>query len=432
MTHHYELKLTTRSTSSRDDPLAMFYWPVNGPSSFSVPFGPRLAAIGAVPRLNVDLVRLAMLVYAADRSTIREVGSTNWSSRDISLTVPVSDATSWNAVAAELCGLLAFLTGDAWSVEFKNTRPPREQVDSRLDISHPSRVVLMSGGADSALGALESRRQLDPTECHVLVSHFGLKALAPLQRRVADAATAICPGPQQLHEQTYLVRRRYQVDGSRFKSETSTRSRSLLFLALGLAYASMHAVPLWIAENGFASLNPPLAPNRRGSLSTRTTHPAFLEGLSRILGELGAHSTIFNPFSCLTKGEMFRAAADQFGYLEISGFLSGTHSCGLTGQRSKGISTTRQCGVCFGCVVRRASFASAGLTDMTEYADPAHSHELATWLNVNSVLPDMRRFVKRGIARRDLLTMSLPDDYPLEDAQGLLERGVSELRAYVL
>ena len=256
----------------------------------------------------------------------------------------------------------------------------------------------MSGGADSALGVLESRRQLDATESHVLVSHVGLTSLAPVQRRVADTASTIIPAPAQSVKQIQLVRRQRQVDGSKFKSETSTRSRSLLFLALGLAHASVHRAPLWIPENGFASLNPPLAPHRRGSLSTRTTHPAFLARLSRVLRDVGAHATIVNPFAHMTKGEMFRTAANQFGDAEISGFLSATHSCGLTGQRSKRIPTTTQCGVCFGCVIRRASFAAAGLMDTTAYADAGHSDELAQWLDHNSVLPDVRRF---GQERRD-------------------------------
>ena len=431
MSFRYELKLRPHTSGSRDDPLATFYWPAHGPSSFLAPFGPRLAAIGAVPPLNVDLVRLALLVFAADRSTIRKVGTTNWSSRDISLTVPVSDAQSWDTLSGELGSLLAFLTGDTWVLNFRNSRPPREQGVKKLDLQEPSRVVLMSGGADSALGVLESRRQLDATESHVLVSHVGLTALAPIQRRVAETASTITPGPAQSVEQIRLVRRQQQVDGSNFKSETSTRSRSLLFLALGLAHASVHRVPLWIPENGFASLNPPLAPNRRGSLSTRTTHPAFLDRLSRILEDVGAHPTIVNPFARMTKGEMFRAAANQFSEAEISGFLSATHSCGLTGQRSKGIPTTTQCGVCFGCVVRRASFAAAGLNDTTAYADVGHSDDLAKWLDHHSVLPDVRRFVQKGVTRRDLLSMSLPDDYSLSDARSLCQRGVEELREFV-
>ena len=431
MSFPYELKLRPRTTGSRDVPLATFYWPANGPSSFRAPFGPRLATIGAVRPLNVDLVRLALLVFAADRSTIRRVGTTNWSSREFSLTVPVSDAQSWGTLSDELGSLLAFLTGDTWALNFRNARPPREQGVKGPDLQEPSRVVLMSGGADSALGVLESRRQLGVTESHVLVSHVGLTVLAPIQRKVAETASTIARGPTQSVKQIRLVRRQQQVDGSNFKNETSTRSRSFLFLALGLAHASVHGVPLWIPENGFASLNPPLAPNRRGSLSTRTTHPAFLDVLSRILEEVGAHAMIVNPFAHMTKGEMFRAAANQFSEAEISGFLSATHSCGLTGQRSKRIPTTTQCGVCFGCVVRRASFAAAGLNDTTAYADAGHSDDLAKWLDDNSVLPDIRRFVQRGVTRRDLLSMSLPDDYSLSDARSLCERAVKELREFV-
>lgn len=431
MSFHYELKLKPRADNSLDDPLATFYWPTEGLSSFRSPFGPGLAAIGEVPPLNVDLLRLALLVFAADRSTIRRVGTTNWSSRKFSLTVPVHDARLWDAVADDLGNLLGFLTGDIWTLNFRKAQTPDEQAIKKLDLQEPSRVVLMSGGADSALGVLESRNRLDPAESHILVSHVGLSVLAPIQRKIAEAASKIIPGPAQSVEQILLVRRQQQVEGSNFKSETSTRSRSLLFLALGLAHASVHGVPLWIPENGFASLNPPLSPNRRGSLSTRSTHPAFLEGFSRILKRIGAHWKIVNPFTQMTKGEMFSTAASRFGEAEISSFLSATHSCGLTGQRAKRISTATQCGVCFGCVLRRASFAAAGLADQTAYADPDHSDDLAGWLDRNSILPDMRRFVNRGVTRRDLLAMSLPGSYSLGDARSLCERGVEELRQFI-
>ena len=143
MSFHYELKLRPRTRGSRDDPLATFYWPAEGPSSFSALFGPRLAAIGAVPPPNVDLVRLALLVFAADRSTIRRVGTTNWSSRDFSLTVPVSDARSWDTVSDELGGLLAFLTGDTWALDFRNARPPKEQALKKSDLQRA-----FPGGSD--------------------------------------------------------------------------------------------------------------------------------------------------------------------------------------------------------------------------------------------------------------------------------------------
>jgi len=431
MTYEYELKLTERAGASRDDPLRTFYWPHSGQSSFLAPFGPRLGAVGPVKLLNADLVRFALLVFAADRSTPRAIGKTNWSSRDFSITVPVSDQEAWDPVSDELAGLLGFLTGDTWRIQFRNARPNKEQIQPSIDLPKPSRVVLMSGGADSALGVLESRRQLASTQSHVLVSHVGLTLLSPIQRKVAETAARLAPGPFQEINQIHLVRRRHQVEGSKFGKETSTRSRSLLFLALGLAHASMHEIPLWIPENGFASLNPPLAPNRRGSLSTKTTHPYFLQGLSEILDRIGAQSEIINPFANLTKGHMFRSAADQFGDDGVSEFLSATHSCGRTGQRAHGISPTTQCGVCFGCVVRKASFTAAGLRDSTEYADRAHSVNLASWLDKNSVVPDMRRFVRRGVSRQDLLSLGLPADYSLSDARDLCNQAVAELQGLV-
>jgi len=72
------------------------------------------------------------------------------------------------------------------------------------------------------------------------------------------------------------------------------------------------------------------------------------------------------------------------------------------------------------------------LTDTTIYADAGRSGDLARWLDRNSVIPDMRRFVKRSVTRQDLLAMSLPDGYSLSDARDLCGRGVQELRKFIL
>ncbi len=75
----YTMRLATRSANTREDPSATFYWPMTGPSSFLAPFGPRLGSLGPVSQPNIDLVRLALLVFAADRSTPRAIGNTSWS-----------------------------------------------------------------------------------------------------------------------------------------------------------------------------------------------------------------------------------------------------------------------------------------------------------------------------------------------------------------
>jgi hypothetical protein len=287
--------------------------------------------------------------------------------------------------------------------------------------------VLLSGGADSAIGALVSRADLADDEAHTLLSHFSATTLAPIQRTIAERIDALIPGGQQHHLQIHLSRNLHRLDGTEYASEPSSRSRSLLFLALGLAVASLDSVPLWIPENGFASLNPPLGPDRRGSLSTRTTHPTFLTGLAFVLSDVGAHGAIENPFAESTKGEMFTRAADIVSADGAAALLSSSNSCAHTGQRAFGISPSTACGLCFGCVVRRASFHASGLSDTTTYITTNGNDRLQAWLDSISVEQAARNFIARGVRQRDLIAMNLPSSYPLAEALDLCRRGTSEL-----
>jgi hypothetical protein len=421
----FVLRLTRPETITSEEAKSSFYWLNAGDSGFTTSLDPNLVSLGSVSALNVDFVRIAATVYAADRSTRRAGRGSNWSQRSIDLEVPVSDAVRWASVAGDLGSLLGFLTGDRWSLSFNEDNI--EAKPSNVEVTKPKRVVLVSGGADSAIGALVSRSELTDGESHTLVSHLSPTTIGPFQREVADGVIRLLPGPAQHHEQIRFWRRETQIDGARYAFEPSSRSRSILFLALGLAVASIHGAPLWIPENGFASLNPPLGPNRRGSLSTRTTHPAFLGGLTAVLTAAGAHREIINPFAAKTKAELFSQAAALIGAAEASGFLSGTHSCAHTGQRSFRISTTAPCGVCFGCVVRRAGFSASGMTDTTAYINAGNNRQLQHWLDSVSVLPALQGFVRRGVNRRDLIALSLPPGDPLDDALDLCARAIAEL-----
>lgn len=423
---HFELRL---DATLADDGKEAFYWTDDGNSSFLGSLGPSLGRLGAVPALNIDLVRVAVAVYAADRSTPRKFGGSDWNQREIGLTIPVSDASLWAESAAELEAMLAFLSGDVWSLGFNEQSAPAEEV--RLPAAAAERVVLFSGGADSAIGALKSRRELSAGGHHILVSHYSASHIAPIQATLATKLGKLIPGPLQSHEVFHLARRAARIDESEYDSEPSSRSRSFLFLSLGLAVASVHNVDLWIPENGFASINPPLGPSRRGSLSTRTTHPKFLQDLNNFIANVGIGGHIRNPFASATKGEMVGWALDYLGADRASGFLSATNSCSSTGQRSFGVPLRVQCGVCFGCVLRRASFTSVGLHDSSEYADPQHNPALGQWLDRTSVVPAVREFIQRGVRHRDLMALSLPHDYELSEALNLTTRGMAELEGYV-
>ena len=287
-------------------------------------------------------------------------------------------------------------------------------------------MVLLSGGADSAVGALLSRHELGDAP-HVLTSHVGLTTLAPVQRRIAQRIGQLIGGPAQPHQQIHFSRHAIQLDGTHFRDESSTRTRSLLFLAFGLAIASMEALPLWIPENGFASLNLPLTADQRGSLSTRTTHPLFLEQLAALATAAGAHARIENPLAPMTKGEMFSRVAEVIGRDAASDLLSATHSCGHTGHRNFKISPLQHCGVCFGCLLRRASFLASGLSDQTSYLSERTTGRPDGYLRSKSMAPSLRAFLARGLRPADLASLTLPSGYDTAAARDVCERAIREL-----
>ncbi|MFJ3221573.1 7-cyano-7-deazaguanine synthase [Kitasatospora sp. NPDC086801] len=128
-------------------------------------------------------------------------------------------------------------------------------------------------------------------------------------------------------------------------------------------------------------------PHRRPARRPVHPHhpPLFLQTLAAIAKDAGAHADIHNPFATCTKGEMFRQAAELIGPAPAAEFLSRTHSCAHTGHRSYRIPVRTHCGVCFGCLLRRASFLAANLQDATGYLHTRHDENLQTYLRNKSV-----------------------------------------------
>ncbi|RPE76010.1 MULTISPECIES: hypothetical protein [unclassified Frondihabitans] len=405
----------------------VFRW--NGNSSTSTiasNIGPLLGDFGPVRDRNIDFVRIASGVLAADRSAPRSGSLSRWNQREISLTVEVTEVDPWKEVGTDLEALLGFLTGDTWHLGFRRGEATPEQV-GRVGID-ADRVVLLSGGADSAVGGLLSALELGKSsKKHVLVSHWSSSTLSPIQSRVANTIERLAPGASSDHIKVHHSRSRTALTGKRYGTEHSTRSRSLLFISLGLAVASVNEVPLWIPENGYASINPPLSFSRRGSLSTKTTHPKFFQDLRAILERAGAHFDLMNPFADLTKGEMFSRVVGAVGMQQASEFLGDTTSCSHTGARSYGISPKVACGVCFGCVLRRASFHAANLTDPTTYLIPADQKQVA-WLEDKTVIPAMKDFLGEDFGVAQLARLQIPSNILLAQADKLVQRGRAELR----
>jgi hypothetical protein len=408
-----------------------FLWRPRGEeSSMETSISPRLEELGDVPALHVDFVRLAVLVFLADRSAPREQGTGVRWDRDLELTIPVSAPDLWNNHSAELADLLHLLSGDRWQLAFEQERPARRREVAEVQ---PAPVVcLFSGGADSLAGALMAQAAHGTPP--VLVSHWDANFTAAVQSSLVRELGGLW-GSAPAHHRLQVRRRSHQVGSGRaFPDEKSRRTRSLLFIALGLAVAAVRDSELWMSENGFTTINPPLSPERRGSLTTRTTHPGFLDGLVDVLRRLGLRADLRNPLEQLTKGEVLTQAAGRVPTGHADELFSMTHSCGKV-PWFRGFSQGAQCGLCFGCLIRRGSFIASGLTDTTEYVEEAlrgqaRRPEFVTATRRQTVEAAKYR-LRRGYSANDLLAIGLPPRISIADALALVARGLAELEPVV-
>ena len=222
--------------------------------------------------------------------------------------LPVRQLDLWSAVSTDFTGAVSFLSGDNWQLEISDSAeavsPPTE-VAPAVDA-----VCLFSGGLDSFTGALNLLAE-GKTVC--LVGHYGPGQTHQAQQGLCQALARRYP--DQVVARWFFLQPAAAAAGQARPlpagRESSQRSRSLLFIAAGLTVAAGYEpeVPLYIPENGLIGINVPLTGARKGSFSTRTTHPYFMDKLSSCVRGLGIANPIVNPFRLMTKGEILAACA---------------------------------------------------------------------------------------------------------------------------
>lgn len=361
-----------------------------------------------------DLLSIALSVVAADFAALRDRSPDGWT-REIELDIAVADAPFWSTQAATLAEALAFLTTDRWALRFHEggvlPAPPREAIRPTEDC-----VVLLSGGLDSLIGAID-------------LAAAGRKPFAISQTVRGDAdkqvdfAAKIGGGLSHLQ-----LNHNANTPGIQ---EASQRARSLMFITFGViaataleAYHDGQDVPLFVCENGFIAINPPLTGGRLGSLSTRTAHPEFFARLQGVLDAASLRVKITNPYAMKTKGEMLKACADQ---TLLCNEAVRTTSCGRF-QRFN----YRQCGRCVPCQVRRAAFLAWGAApDTTDYVYAPigkDDGEHAGFDDVRSVAIALAAVKAEGVESWLGHALASPFIQDRPALLGMLERGLGELR----
>lgn len=360
-----------------------------------------------------DLLSIALSVVVADGETRRANSPDGWT-REFDIDVALHDPTRWDALAEPLSAALAFLTTDRWRMSFRagGVVPPGPK---KPRYPQTDAVALLSGGLDSLVGAID-------------LTTLGRSLFSVSQTVRGDKgkqtrfAALIGGGLEHLQINHNASTRRGQ-------KETSQRSRSLIFLAFGALaatatqrYADGDTVPLYVCENGFIAINPPLTQARIGSLSTRTAHPEFLSRIQNLLDQAGLRIRIENPYTEKTKGEMLRECLDQTLLMHEA---SVSTSCG----RFQRFNYTH-CGRCVPCQIRRAAFIAWEHDDSTEYfyenlGKPDDDH--AAFDDVRSVALARLTVQEDGLDRwlGSALSSSLIANRPA--LRQMLQRGLDEL-----
>lgn len=315
-----------------------------------------ILASGVAPSARSwDFLSLALAVNAADNVVERAPSPDGWT-RQIELEVVLYESEPYQALAKEIEQALRFLTGDFWRLTFVDGGypPPRPKSPVRFDADC---VCLLSGGLDSLVGALNLTEQ-------------GRQPLLVSQTAKGDKETqslfATGLGGNERHLQ-WNQNIRPKVDDI----EGSTRGRSIGFFAFAAVAAEHLAtvrpdlpgpIEVVVPENGLISLNVPLNPGRVGSLSTKTTHPVFMDRLQKLWDALGIPAVLHLPYAAKTKGEMMAECRVPDVLAQVA---TQATSCGRFVRNGY-----KHCGRCVPCLVRRASFIRAGIADDTTYVYP--------------------------------------------------------------
>lgn len=320
-----------------------------------------LSKMGIFPtETAIDLLVLASHVQAADILIPREMESQDSWTREIRLIVPVNNVELWNRSLVTLTRILNFLTGDLWTIGF---RQRINNISSIAPIGTPNligtfdKVSLFSGGLDSLIGAINL---LESGKKPLFISHASEGSVSKAQQTCFQAL-------KNRYSKNYFDRLRVWMSFpgikiSNYEHEKTTRGRSFLFFTLGVVAGSgfKKEFVLDVPENGLIALNIPLDQLRLGSHSTRTTHPFYIARWNELLRILGIMVHIQNPYWNLTKGEMVNRCSNK---PFLKRLLTSSLSCSSPDKfRYRGFKT-QHCGYCIPCLIRRAAIENGFGTD---------------------------------------------------------------------
>lgn len=327
-------------------------------SSVDIDFSSLLDKCNVPNVSSIDFLFISSIIYCIDKLIPRSYAIDCWT-RQIQTEIPVSNSGLWNQNRYMVNKAISFLTGDVWDISFRDLecnlmRPKRLRYSLFFEDTSPDLVSLFSGGLDSLIGAIDLLES-KPRSTIKFVGHYDPDVGGPKseQKSLIEELKSL-----YRHRVKFVQARTGLVPSG---NEGTFRSRSVLFIGLGIYVASAAGedINLLIPENGNIALNVPLTPSRRGSCSTRTAHPFFLETINQVFEGVGITNQVLNPFEFKTKGECVEQCRNSHLLERI---LTNSVSCAKSHHRQTWIRrSARQCGRCMPCIYRRAALHKKGL-----------------------------------------------------------------------
>lgn len=378
----------------------------------------------------VDFFIFSSAIYGIDRFIERRANSVDGWSRDFEIALPVSNISIWESAKCNIEKMLSFLTGDYWSISFYESQNnfPSDPLEKELE-GQFSQVNLFSGGLDSLIGALDYLKSY-PEEKLILVSHYDKKMGGPKKdQNVLPRLLNPIYGKQYNHVPSTNI----SLENSSFnKTETTLRSRSLLFNGMALLVAQAKGLSkIVVPENGSVSLNYPLSSSRRSACSTRTTHPFVLSLIGEIWKDFGLKVLISNPYKFETKGEMVKNCKDKANLVLM---VNASNSCGKHGHRAywdQGLRSASHCAICMPCVYRRAALLS--ISDLTTYGNNLNSLDFQhkKGQDMGALLNFLNKPLTKKEIRNELIVSGIKDLTKLDKYVDLVIRTRLELSQYI-
>lgn len=356
-----------------------------------------------------DFLIFSHIVYNVDRAVNRRINSADGWTRDIQvIDIPSVNAKQMSLAIPQLERAISFLTGDNWHFSFAQDEQLYHQTGNHNEIHLEvyKKVALFSGGLDSLIGFIDEATELQNGERILLVSHKELGKEGGDQKRIVNACNQLS---YFVGKYDRLLLNSGLKNGSwinKVDSESTFRSRSLLFFAMGVyaAHAISDYMPIIVPENGTISLNIPLDKGRRSACSTRTTHPTFMNKLHQAFDCMGLHHRFVNPYKLKSKADMMiDCCRDNTKKNILMNLYKESCSCAKrshTVHWDKRGGTVRHCGMCLPCIYRRVALSAVGWDATDDLGTDVFNGIKFDLLNVNQKRSDDFRALLRFLRKR--------------------------------